>query len=788
MVFALESIGRGLSVSAIASEITTALDDHRTVVVQAPPGTGKTTFIPPLVANTCALNGKVLVTAPRRVAVRQAARRLAQLDHSSLGDRVGYTVRGESHPGALVEFLTPGVLVRRLIADPELSGVSAVLIDEVHERQLDTDLLMGMLVELRQLRPELIVGALSATVDTARCADLLSAPVIRTDSVLFPLDISYVPLAGRAECHRDFLHQAARLAVEKATSSPHSVLVFMPGVREVNTVCRDIEALSSVKVFALYGQLSRQAQDEALYSPGQRIVVATPVAESSLTVPGVRIVIDSGLVRTPKRDAGRSLSGLVTTSCSQSSAIQRAGRAGREGPGEVIRLYGQHDFAKFQPHIQPEILAADLSNFLLLLLGWGGRLSDFPLLDPPPMAAVESALATLDTLAALDDKGQLNAWGRKLAEIPAPPRYAHALLKAGKQAAKVIAAMMEDARGDLNQVIRDLSPTPRFRREVSRLQRYAPDDARSYSVGEIVALAMPESIAHNEGEVYLLASGTRATLRNLWADHKPEWIAIADMTLQARGAQISLAAPLDHAAALRIYPPTEECSTCISAEGKIRAIKRKKLGAITLSERPVAPDRLMARRAYAEAISSHGIDFFELSDRARHLLDRLHFLYERLGEPWPDIAALDPLTWLGPELDALAEGAGRKDIDLYPALRRILPWPIAGELDQLAPESLQVPSGRLIRVDYRQRPTVAVKLQECFGLDDTPTILGQPVLFELLSPAGRVLARTDDFSRFWSGAYVHIRSEMRGRYPKHPWPEHPSRSDATAKTKRALGR
>ena len=409
-MFDLATIGRGLPVL----ETIDSLPAEGHVVVQAPPGTGKTTLVPPALANQAAGCGKVLVTAPRRVAVRAAANRLQELS----GQRIGYAVRGDSRKGQDVEFVTPGVLLRRLLRDPELEGVAAVAIDEVHERQLDTDLVLGMCLELAQLREDFRVIAMSATVDAQRFSQLMGgAPIHSTEAVTYPLDMSYEPLPGRAAGDREFWRGVAGLAAQQHEST----LVFVPGVHEVNLVC---EALAGHNVFALHGRQTTHEQDAALYTAEQRIVVATSIAESSLTVPGVRTVIDAGLARVPKRDAQRGMSGLVTVSTSKSSADQRAGRAGREAPGTVIRCYSQDDYQHFSPHVTPEILSADLTQAALFMDCWGAG-PDFPLLDQPPHAALADAHRTLRALNATEE----------LALLPTHPRWGAALLKYGAGAA-----------------------------------------------------------------------------------------------------------------------------------------------------------------------------------------------------------------------------------------------------------------------------------------------------------------------------------------------------------------
>jgi len=736
-MFDLATIGRGLPVL----ETIDSLPAEGHVVVQAPPGTGKTTLVPPALANQAAGCGKVLVTAPRRVAVRAAANRLQELS----GQRIGYAVRGDSRKGHDVEFVTPGVLLRRLLRDPELEGVAAVAIDEVHERQLDTDLVLGMCLELAQLREDFRVIAMSATVDAARFSQLMGgAPIHSTEAVTYPLDISYQPLPGRAAGDREFYRAVANIAAKQHEST----LVFVPGVREVNLVC---EALAGHNVFPLHGRQTTHEQDAALYTAEQRIVVATSIAESSLTVPGVRTVIDAGLARVPKRDAQRGMSGLVTVSTSKSSADQRAGRAGREAPGAVIRCYSQDDYQHFSPHVTPEILSADLTQAALFMDCWGAG-DDFPLLDPPPHAALADAHRTLRALNATEE----------LALLPTHPRWGAALLKYGAGAAKTI-ARLDDS-------------------DPQRLARLVPDKG-AVDPGVVVATAFPEFVAKRVDEKeYLLASGTRARVLDS-ADAGHEWLAVAEVSLSNAGnAIIRAAEPITEQDALDIVGVTEETRAFLEGS-KVRGVRVRAAGAIVLSETPVKVSGDEAVAALRN--SGHGLELFKFSEKAQNLRERMRHLRAAYGDPWPDVeSARASLEWLEPELRELAEG---HKPDMYPALQRLLPWPEASRLDELAPERLPVPSGRDARIDWSgERPVVSIKLQECFGLAESPEYCGHRVQFHLLSPAGRPLAVTDDLASFWAGPYAGVRADMRGRYPKHPWPEDPWNAVATAKTKNRM--
>nr|WP_231686526.1 ATP-dependent RNA helicase [Corynebacterium deserti] len=765
------------------------VDGPKNLVVHAPPGTGKTTLIPPFVANVVCFAGhsepkKVIVTAPRRVAVRAAARRLAALDGSRLGEKVGYSVRGDHVEGTLVQFMTPGVLIRQLLNDPELGGVGAVIIDEVHERQLDSDLLLGMLAELSELRDDFSLIAMSATLDSDKFARLLNAEVLTAQAPIHPLEVIYVPAPAARLNERgvnwDFLDHIAQQTHTATLNSDDSALVFVPGVAEINRVIDSLHHLGHSNVYPLHGQLSAAEQDLALSpSAGQRIIVSTPIAESSLTVPGVRIVVDSGLARSPKRDASRGMTGLVTTSCAQSSADQRAGRAGREGPGTVIRCYSRDDYSHFTKFVAPEIQSADFTQAALWLGSWGTSPDELPLLDQPPHAAWSAAQQILAHIGAV--KGDaITPLGHRLSTLPLAPQLGASLLRFGEQAAEVLAIVAEGPKGDV-----DKHSAPK--REVERLRRLAPASVGRASAGQIVGAAFPQLIGRktSDGE-YLLASGTRATLTEPGLKDA-SWLAVASINRTHRGAVIRAAARIEESHALEIIG-VQETTRAEFIDGKVQARALKTAGAIELSSTPTKPSKDAAQAAIADAISREGLALFHFSDTAAALRDRLAFAHIHLGEPWPDLNHADPQMWLAPEIEALATGARVHAIDMYQPLMRLLPWPAANNFDQLIPSHLVVPSGHSHAIDYSQasgsRPIVRVKLQECFGLAESPTVCGVPILFYLLSPAGRPLAVTDDLSSFWSGPYDQVRAEMRGRYPKHPWPEDPWTAPATARTKK----
>ncbi|MGO4804793.1 ATP-dependent RNA helicase [Arthrobacter sp. 2MCAF15] len=888
-LFDLGVVGAGLTFADSLGALAAALRGGgagASAVVQAPPGTGKTTLVPPLLANLAAAriasgsgsgssaSPRIVVTQPRRVAARAAARRLASLDGTRLGERVGYTVRGERQtgPGTVIEFVTPGILLRRLLTDPGLEGTDAVILDEVHERGLETDLLVGMLAEVRQLRGDLTLVAMSATLDAPRFAALIGdgligdasigdaligeadgngdgggpAPVVDCPSALFPLEVEWVPASvprlderGVARAFLDHVADtaAAGHAAALAAGRDLDALVFVPGAWEVSYVAARLRGRSRAEVLELHGQAGPAEQDRVVSGrePGgaARIIVSTALAESSLTVPGVRLVIDSGLSREPRRDSNRGMSGLVTVSCSRASAEQRAGRAARQGPGTVIRCYDQRAYGAAPAHQTPEIAAADLTGAALVLACWGapgGRGLALP--DAPPQAAMDNAVEVLQELGAVAPDGHATELGKILARVPTDPRLARALLDGAatvgqRVAAEAVALVSGDQRApgaDLTRLVAALRTgrdpgSRRWAEDVRRMERIAHQEGSGVgssapagavgaaeAIGFVVALAFPDRVARRvpgEGPAqYLLTSGTRAGLPAGSPLSGHEWLGVAEVSrAQGRdaagtGAVIRSAAPLTEdtaeAAARHLLSDTLQARF---SQGRVSARRERRLGAIVLSSTPVRPTAEEGRAAVARALASEGLATIGWSSAAEALRRRLALLHRELGGPWPDVsepallARLD--EWLAPELAALAGGASTGGIDLAGPLSRLLPWPEASRLGELVPETLAVPSGSRIRIGYPEagdatgRPVVAVKLQECFGWAETPRLADGrvPVLFHLLSPARRPLAVTDDLASFWSGPYAQVRAEMRGRYPRHPWPEDPWTAPATARTK-----
>ncbi|MFJ9784617.1 ATP-dependent helicase HrpB [Amycolatopsis sp. NPDC101161] len=785
-----------LPVRAVLPELLSALDDHGTAVLVAPPGTGKTTLVPLALASSG--SGRVVVAEPRRLAARAAASRMAAILGEPVGETVGYAVRGDRKVSARtrVEVVTSGLLVRRVQGDPELPGVSTVLLDECHERHLDADLLLALLLDVRAgLRDDLRLLATSATVASGRLATLLGeAPVVTATAPTYPVSFSYVPPA-RGERIEACVARAVRTAL---SSGDGDVLAFLPGAGEIARTA-GILSLSDVDVLPLHGRLSAAHQDDALRPRARRrVVLATAVAESSLTVPGVRAVVDSGLARVPRVDHRRGLPGLATVRVSAAVATQRSGRAGREGPGRAYRCWAAHEQALLPAYPEPEIRTAELARLALELACWstpdGSGLSWW---DPPGEGALAAGRALLVTLGATDRSGAVTARGRRMAELGLHPRLARALLdgasEVGARAAAEVVALLDAGATltDVNAELRRLrsasdEPARRWKREVQRLSKLVTGEGKP-DPALVVALAHPERLARRRpggAPVYLMSGGTAAELPP-GSGLDSEWLAVAEATRDPGRVHgtIRLAAAADEKLATRVAPVSEVDE--ITWDGDVVARRVRKLGAITLSERPLRDANV--HDALVTGLRENGLGLLKWSQDATRLRERMAFLHRVIGEPWPavDDATLlsDVDKWL--DLTNARRKADLANINASTALKALLPWPEASKLDELAPDRLEVPSGSHIRVDYHgDQPVLAVKLQETFGWTETPTIAGVPVVLHLLSPAGRPAAITADLGSFWTTGYPSVRADLRGRYPKHPWPEDPATAVPTRHTRR----
>ena len=804
-----------LPVRAVLGAVTDTLAAHGSAVLVAPPGTGKTTLVPlALAAAVDPDRGRMLVAEPRRLATRAAAARMAVLLGEPVGESVGYAVRGDSRSSdrTRIEVVTSGLLLRRLMADPELDGVHTVLLDECHERHLDADLLLALMLDARAgVRPDLRLLATSATVATDRLAELLGdAPVLRVEARMFAVATRHTPPA-RGERIETCVARAIRTALHEGDGD---VLAFLPGVPEIRRTATLLASadLADVDVTQLHGRLRAAEQDLAL-TPGarRRVVLSTAVAESSLTVPGVRAVVDAGLARTPRTDHRRGLAGLVTVRVSAAVAEQRAGRAGREAPGRVYRCWPEGELLARHP--EPEIRTADLTRLALDLACWGTPDgSGLRWWDPPPTGPLQAGQQVLRALGALDDGGVTDR-GRRLSELRLHPRLARALLDGaalvGARAAAEVVALIDDdtlAEGVAadDELRRLRSGTARgagrWRVEVTRLQRLLPrmSGARAgpgAGTALVVALAYPERLARRRPagsgrqlhrDVYLMSGGTAVELPAGSPLAGQEWlaVAVADRTPGAEHGRIRLAAAADHELAELAAPALlVEEDEVAWVDGDVVARRVRRLGAIVLTERRLErPDPDAVASALRHGLQTEGLGLLRWSEHARRLRDRLATLHRTFGDDWPDVsdAALlaDPDRWWDHRLSQARSRADLARIDATTIVRALLDHRHAAQLDQLAPERIEVPSGSRIAVDYStDQPVLAVKVQEVFGWTATPTVADGrlPVVLHLLSPAGRPAAVTADLTSFWATGYPQVRAELRGRYPKHAWPDDPLR-------------
>ncbi|MFV6029679.1 ATP-dependent helicase HrpB [Streptomyces sp. NPDC056264] len=857
-----------LPVRHAVPELLDALDRRGTAVLSAPPGTGKTTLVPLALAGLIGEGPRrrVLVAEPRRMAVRAAARRMAWLLREEAGGTVGFSVRGERRtgPSTRVEVVTTGILLQRLQRDPELAGVDVVLLDECHERHLDADTAMAFLVDVRAtLRPDLKLIAASATSDAAAWADLLTvldgsgpAPVVRSSGKGHGYRVFFeAPPSGVRPAHGTWVdpallrHVAAtvRLALERHEGD---VLCFLPGTGEIARTAGMLAGVDA-EVLQLHGRAPAAVQDAVLRGtePGgpRRVVLATSVAESSLTVPGVRIVVDSGLAREPRTDHARGLGSLATVTVSEATATQRAGRAGREAFGFVYRCWAEASDGARPRFPSPEIKVADLADFALRTACWGDPTAEgLALLDAPPAGAMTAARSVLGSIGAVDEAGRATDRGVRLSRLGLHPRLGRALLDGApevgvRRAAEVVALLSEEPPRDYGD---DLAAAwraarrgadgygARWKAEARRLERSAAEAAGGASgdsgasgasgasgrtgaaggsaepaagddavAGLVTALAFPERVARaREQGGYLMVSGSGARLGEGSGLRATPWlaVAVADRTARDATARVRLAAVVDEDMARRAAGHLRSTGEEVRWEdGDVVARSVDRLGAVELTVRPLGAkaDPALLRQALLDGLRREGSGLLRWSREAGELRARLAFLHREVGEPWPDVAdeALVERAdeWLEPELSRSARRADLGRIDAGEALRRLLPWASgeAGRLGELAPERIEVPSGSRIRVEYGgERPVLAVKLQEMFGLAETPRVAGVPVLVHLLSPAGRPAAVTADLASFWRDGYRSVRAELRGRYPKHPWPEDPSAAEATRFTSARLRR
>ncbi|MCW0181666.1 MAG: ATP-dependent helicase HrpB [Zavarzinia sp.] len=828
-----------LPIDDVLPELLSVLRAGAAAVLEAPTGAGKTTRVPlALLDQPWAGGGRIIMIEPRRLAARAAARRMADTLGEAVGETVGYRVRFDSKvgPKTRIEVVTDGLFTRMIVEDPGLDGIAAILFDEFHERGLDADLGLALALEAQEaLRPDLRLIVMSATLDGARVAELLGgAPVVRSEGRAYPVALRWAE--GRDEAP---LEARIARAVRRALADlPGDILVFLPGRGEIEKAARQIEEGGlppGVVLHRLHGDLDFAQQDRALApaSPGTRkIVLSTNIAETSLTIEGVAIVIDSGLARHAAFDPGTGMGRLVLGPISAASAEQRRGRAGRLGPGTCIRLWTEAEHRALLPHTPAEILLADLAPVALDLALWGiADPTSLRLLDLPNAGAYAQGRRLLEDLGALDPQGRITDHGKALARLGAHPRLGHLMIEGkrlgeGAQAARIAALIEGRDPLRLGPQNRDCDLAPRLEAiegrggagadrgllrqiEQAALQwcrRLGVDGRRADDrglTGRLVALAYPERVARRRpggGGLYLMASGAAARLDPAEPLAAREWLAIASLDGSRKDGRVYLASPLDAADVLDLFAAqitTEEQVAFDDASGQVRARRRKRLGEIVIEDAVWSnPPQEAVSAALLAAIRARGLDSLPWSPAATALRARVNFLH-RLDPGagrWPDWsdealqASLE--DWLLPYLAGISRLDGLRRLDLHEILAASLDWSRRQALDAEAPSHLDVPSGNRHALDYGsgQAPVLAVKLQEMFGARETPSIAkGKvPVTLHLLSPAGRPVQVTQDLVSFWGRGYADVRADLRGRYPKHPWPEDPLTALPTAKTKRHL--
>ncbi|QRZ13526.1 ATP-dependent helicase HrpB [Paracoccus methylovorus] len=801
-----------LPIDAVLPQLTQALAAHGRAVLMAPPGAGKTTRVP--LALLPVIQGRILMLEPRRLAARAAAERMAETLGEVLGQTVGYRIRGEAVAGARIEVVTEGILTRMIQSDPALEGIGCVIFDEFHERSLNADLGLALTWEARQaLRPDLALVVMSATLDAEPVAALLDgAPVIRSDGRAFPVETRWLgrPLPAGAR----LVPEAARLIAEAEAATRDTggtILTFLPGEGEIRRVqaMLDLDA----EVLPLFGAMDFKAQRAALQPSGggrRRIVLATSIAETSLTIPDVRVVVDAGRARRARFDPGSGMSRLVTERVSRAEAEQRRGRAGRVAPGICYRMWARAEEGALPAFAPPEIAVADLAGLALELAIWGSDGRDLAFLTPPPEAALAEARALLHDLGALDSDNRITAHGRRLAPLPLHPRLAHMLVSAGRAAADLAALLAErdpltGAPTDLTlrlaairdtRAYQDRHPWPinagalhRIRDEAKRLRRMTPateSSGSALSPGAMAALAYPDRIGlRRKGDQprYVLSGGNGAVLPEGDALAAQRLIVATDLDGDTREARIRMAVAVDEDEVRALFPNrigTIETVEWSRRDNRVIARRQERFGALVLADRALDdPAAETLARAAFEGLRANGLNWTPGAARLRARIA----LVPELGPVDDDSLLADP-DWLLPWLGRARTLADLRALDLTEALKSRIGWDGQRRLDEATPAHFVTPLGRKVPIDYdHETPSVELKLQELFGLARHPVIGGRPLRITMLSPGGKPIAVTTDLPGFWTGGYGEVRKDMRGRYPRHPWPENPLEADPTTRAK-----
>lgn len=816
----IDDCARGLPIRDVLPAVRATLREDSNLVLAAPPGAGKTTVVPlALMESPWAKGGRLLVVLPRRLAVRAAAQRMAHLLGEKPGATVGYRTRFDARvgPACRIECVTAGIFVNRLLRDPALPGVAGVLFDEVHERNLDTDLALALTLDLQTLRPELRIIAMSATADTASFAKLLrDAPVIDAPGQIFPLAYRY---AGRERAH-PARHMAQ--TIERALDEGEgALLAFLPGVAEIGRVAKELRLPADTDLFILHGRIEPAAQQQAIAPSARRkCVLATAIAETSLTIAGVRIVVDSGLARHACYDHGAGLTRLVTRRASRATVAQRAGRAGREGPGTVWRLWDEAETAGLVPFPPPEILEADLASLALQVAAWGVRdIADLRWIDPPPVAAFRSVQRALRDFGALDGAGRLTAHGENLAAMGMEPRLAHMLLRGAARGqatlSSEIALVLEEAGlGGRGVALDDRLAHLRrgqdgrqgaagrlIARRAARARALQPAVADAGSPGRLLADAFPDRVAKRRGlpaagdrdAFYLLANGHGARVDAGDPLARSEWIVVGDAGGGGADAMVRLAAPLTADEVAQLARERGDERTVLQrdpASGRYRAEARLMLGALVVRRAPASAPRADIEAALLQEVLADGLDKLPWPEAERALMARAMFARGNGVADLPDLSwpalAEHAALWLAPRLAGIDR---LRDVALAGSLDVLFSWEARRQLDRVAPAEFRTPAGSHRKIDYEgDAPTVSVRVQALFGMRQHPQVAGVPLRLGLTSPAGRPIALTQDLPDFWRTGWRDVQRDMKGRYPRHPWPDDPADAPPTLRSKNADAR
>lgn len=817
-------------ISQLLPEILNKLAEHPLLILQAPPGAGKTTCVPLALLKSDILADKsILMLEPRRLAASNAANFMATQLGQKVGHQVGYSIRYQRKVSAAtrIEVVTEGILTRRLQRDPELKGVGLVIFDEFHERHLQSDLALALCLDCQHgLREDLRILIMSATLDGDSLARQLHAPILTSEGHSYPVTTCYHP--GRPnETLVDTTTAAIRQALVETTGD---LLVFLPGEAEIRRCAARLSNIDSALLCPLYGNLPFAEQERAIKPAEQRkIVLATNIAETSLTIEGIGVVIDSGYSRQPRFDSASGLTHLQLGRISQASAIQRSGRAGRLGPGRCYRLWSEGTQQALLPHTPAEIRNADLAPLVLDLLSWGATSPKTLFwLDPPSPSAWQSGVALLELLGVLNKQQHLNADGQKLVTLPVHPRLGKLLLIAQENdllslGCDLVALLSEPGQYEPSSCQSDsdildrleafwahpntkqFSAVARASRHWQRFFKIPPEKHKNGATTEqltlLLAAAYPDRIAkirQHGTRRYLLSSGQGVELSHKSAVNNHEFLLAIELRRgKNKEAEITLASKIEKTTVEKISAISNWQEHCYwdKTEGRIISYEQQHLGALVINQRPCKLNRERADRAIIDAIRDEGLHILNWDSKSQNLRARLQFLHSSLPQQnWPDFSDKGLLQnleqWLLPFVNTSRNLAELQKINLPEAFRSRLDWSQRQNLDRLAPERLEVASGSQIRIEYTlgENPTLAVKLQEMFGTTETPRIAaGQiPVVIHLLSPAGRPLQITQDLRHFWEQSYPEVQKEMKGRYPKHPWPDDPLRAIPTKKTKRKL--